>query len=176
MYKQEHRTTSQLESFNASLSVITPAKFNFFKILSRLETYIKETSQRLEKVVQKCGPPSKKRSKKKQYNFENIEFCTEQFENQKMDVAKFLEYIVLDNRKRLSALEASNYTYAEDEVSDEEDTVSEEAAIEKLYCYVCNMKISNVLFLPCRQVVVCKNCYSAKIEINNQTANLASNK
>lgn len=163
VYNQEHRTTSLLESFNANLSVITPSKFNFFKILTRLETYISDTSQKLLKAVEGPGEPLKKRPKKKQYNFENIEFCTKQFENGKWDVTKFLEYVVQDNRKGLSALEANNSRY-EGEDSEDEDEVNEQAAVENLYCFVCKIEISNVLFLPCRQVVVCSNCYLANIK------------
>lgn len=165
VYKQEHRTTSLLESFNARLSMITPAKFNFFKILSRLETEITNTSQKLLNFVQGPGAPSKKRSKKKQFNFENIEFCTEQFEHGKMDVAKFLKYIVQDNRtvSRNSALETNNNTYGEDETSDDECNSCEQAAIEKLYCYICRIEISNILFLPCRQVIVCNKCFHEKL-------------
>lgn len=165
---QEHRTTSLLESFNANLSVITPAKFNFFKILCRLETYITDTTQKLFKALQGPGMPPKKRSKKNQYNFENIDFCTKQLECGKMDVAKFLEYIVQDNRKRLSALETSNYTYNEDEDSDNNEDETERATIENFYCVICRLEISNILFMPCRQVVVCGKCYPAQMKDRNE--------
>lgn len=80
-----------------------------------------------------------------------------------MDVAKFLEYIVKDNRKlsRISALESKNYTYDENEISD--NGSSEQTAIENMYCSVCRMEISNILFLPCRQLVICTKCYPDKL-------------
>lgn len=176
VYKQEHRTTSLLESFNAQLSTITPSKFNFFKILSRLESQITNISEKLSKTVQGPGAPLKKRSKKKQFNFENIEFCTEQFESGKMDVQQFLKYIVQDNRSisRLSALEANNNPHIEGEKSDSEDDTSEQTTIENMYCCVCRIEISNILFLPSRQVVVCSKCYPEKMHDKSQCPNCQS--
>lgn len=166
MYKQEHRTTSLLESFNATLSTITPAKFNFFKILSRLENQIAITSTKILNAVQGPAAPPKKRSKKKHFHFGNIEFCTEQLEHGKMDVAQFLKFIVQDNRilTRMSALETNNNTNAEGGHSDDEGEAIEQAAIENLVCSLCRIEISDVLFLPCRQLVVCSKCYPEKFE------------
>lgn len=163
MYNQKYRTTSLLESFNASLSTITPAKFNFFKILSRLETYIKDASNRLSKALQDPGP-SKRKSKKRHYDFENIEFCTEQYKNGIFNVAQFLEYVVQDNRKILPALEINNYTYDDNEDSDD----AEQATMESFFCYICRSEISNILFIPCRQVVVCAKCYPDQMPNQNE--------
>lgn len=63
-------------------------------------------------------------------------------------------------------MEANNHTYAEDDIKDDDE--DEHAAIEKMYCCICETKISNILFLSCRQVVVCTKCYPTKMEVTNQ--------
>lgn len=85
-----------------------------------------------------------------------------------MDIKKFLEYVVQDNRtlSRMSALEKNNHTYADDEENDDEGEAKEQTALENIFCSVCKIEISNVLFLPCRHLIVCSKCYPEKAEDN----------
>lgn len=160
MFKEEHRTTSKLESYNAILNSLTPKGGHFFKVLERLNEQITNQSRKLLDAIQGESEPAKKKSKKQQNRDEIIDSCSKKLEEGIFNVAQFLDKVIRDNNSE-PTMETFYIDDGDHDVNDEsEDSEEEYFDIEDFLCWLCAKRRCNILLETCHHNVLCSRCFS----------------